>query len=705
MLYGLPDQGRAHRARQVRRQRQLRGRPAGDRLRHRERRHGPALDHGHHGLRDGLRHPGRLRVRPGADPGQRHGLLGCALGSTCPRRIRTAGPTTTLRTTSTASPTAPTPGPTPRAAIRRPSTRTATASCACPRPTTTPPTSPAAIPRPRRTTPTTRRSLAPTIPCPEPGAPLLLLSGALALAVSGRKRTARGAGRHRHGSAADADGRRLSAGAQLSAAPLPDGLVAFVKRDCPTCVLVAPVLARARAARAASRSTRQDDPAFPDGVARVSTTARLAVSWHHDIETVPTLLRVEDGARGRRAPSAGTAASGRRSPASPASAPACPRWRPGCGSRSVDPSVAAELAVRFGAGALARAGASSSPPLEDELEALFERGWTDGLPGRAADASAACCACSRARTRAPDEIVAVGAARPRRRARSRRSPINAVMAGCKPEYLPGRARRGRGRLHRRVQHPRPARDDDARRPGASIVNGPIRRAHRHERGHQRPRPGQPRQRHDRPRAAARGPQRRRRPARRGRPRHPRQPRQDHVLLRRGRGGLALDAALASTSASPPGAERRHALPGRGRRAAIVDQLSRDARVARAHASPRACAPCTTRSWPLGFDAILVVSPEHARVFREAGWDQGAAASRGCTSCSSSPASELVRGAGGIAEGMPEAFAAADAAEVPPRRASCIVHAGGGAGLFSAIIGGWANGDDRAASPSPRRIRP
>ena len=38
----------------------------------------------------------------------------------------------------------------------------------------------------------------------------------------------------------------------------------------------------------------QDDPAFPDNITLIHD-ADLAISWHHDIETVPTLIRVVDG--------------------------------------------------------------------------------------------------------------------------------------------------------------------------------------------------------------------------------------------------------------------------------------------------------------------------------------------------------------------------------------------------------------------------
>src|SRR5439155_1754955 len=78
-----------------------------------------------------------------------------------------------------------------------------------------------------------------------------------------------------------------------AAPPLPPGLVAFVKRECPTCQLVAPVLARLAAETELTVFT-QDDPAFPGGT-RIVDDRSLEYSWHHGIETVPTLLRVRDG--------------------------------------------------------------------------------------------------------------------------------------------------------------------------------------------------------------------------------------------------------------------------------------------------------------------------------------------------------------------------------------------------------------------------
>ena len=55
-----------------------------------------------------------------------------------------------------------------------------------------------------------------------------------------------------------------------------------------------------------------------------------------------------------------------------------------------------------------------------------------------------------------------------------------------------------------------------------------------------------------------------------------------------------------------------------------------------------------------------------------------------------PGADIVRGAGGCAEGMPESFASGAWPKFQPENL-LFVHAGGTAGLFSAVIGGWKNG--------------
>ena len=104
---------------------------------------------------------------------------------------------------------------------------------------------------------------------------------------------------------------------------------------------------------------------------------------------------------------------------------------------------------------------------------------------------------------------------------------------------------------------------------------------------------------------------------------------------------------------------------------------------------------------LGFDALLVLSPEHAQRYREAGWDKAKVKAR-LHELLQIPGSELVRGAGGIAEGLPEAFADSTLPKFRPD-GLWLVHAGGKAGLFSAIIGSWANGAT-GSQPVTREVR-
>jgi hypothetical protein len=86
------------------------------------------------------------------------------------------------------------------------------------------------------------------------------------------------------------------------------------------------------------------------------------------------------------------------------------------------------------------------------------------------------------------------------------------------------------------------------------------------------------------------------------------------------------------------------------------------------------------------DAVLVVSPEHARIFRQAGWTKQRLR-REIDAVLKTHGSELIRGAQDIAEGMPASFAEVELTKFRPGGLH-IVHAGGRAGMFSAIIGGW-----------------
>src|SRR5262249_35654471 len=104
---------------------------------------------------------------------------------------------------------------------------------------------------------------------------------------------------------------------------------------------------------------------------------------------------------------------------------------------------------------------------------------------------------------------------------------------------------------------------------------------------------------------------------------------------------------------------------------------------------------------LGCVAMLVVWAEDGRVFREGGWSK-ARLREELLALLQLDGDEVVRGAGGITEGLPEGVAGMT---VPKLRDDglLIVHAGGGAGPFSAIIGGWINGPG-GSQPVTREVR-
>ncbi|MEL6986058.1 MAG: thioredoxin family protein, partial [Actinomycetota bacterium] len=204
----------------------------------------------------------------------------------------------------------------------------------------------------------------------------------------------------------------------------------MVKRDCPTCVEVAPVLAELQAAGGLTIFS-QDDPDFPES-ASVTDDTSLAFSWHNDIETVPTLIRIEAGAETERI------VGWRRDlwldfTGAAKLAETDRDYLPGCGSLSVDPDLVDELERRFGNRTLSarRIELASS---EDEHEMMYERGWSDGLP-LVAPTEERVMAMLAGTTRDPSEVVAI-VPPALVEVSVEQVAVNAVMAGCKPEYLP-----------------------------------------------------------------------------------------------------------------------------------------------------------------------------------------------------------------------------------------------------------------------------
>ena len=474
--------------------------------------------------------------------------------------------------------------------------------------------------------------------------------------------------------------------------PLPEGIVAVVKAECETCVLVAPVLRQLRQSGVALTVYTQDDPTFPADL-DPQLDEDLSVSYHHAIETVPTLIKVEGGAEAARTVG-WLRTSWEELTGVDDLGPGLPEQRPGCGSLSVDPDMVDVLAVRFG-GSVLRSRRVEIAALEDEAEALFDRGWTDGLPV-VAPTEARVLRMLQGTTRAPDDLVAV-VPPDLVECTVEKVAINAVMAGAKPEYMPvilaalEVACTDEFNIHGVLATTMPVGP-------VVIVNGPIRKAIGMNSG-------------------------------------------GNVLGQGNRANLAIGRALQliirNVGGGRPGGVDRAAhgnpgklsfcfaedeegspweslavergyspdastvtlFPGEGPRC-VVDQLAREP-----EPLARTLAACLRTvqhpKLPLGFDAILVLGPEHARVFKEAGWSKRQVKDA-IMSHLELPGSEIVRGADGISEGIPEHLRDLTLPKFRPG-GLLLVHAGGGAGLFSAIIGGWANGDT-GSQPTTREVR-
>tara|TARA_B100001964_G_scaffold69937_1_gene79299 strand:+ start:1416 stop:2333 length:918 start_codon:yes stop_codon:yes gene_type:complete len=134
---------------------------------------------------------------------------------------------------------------------------------------------------------------------------------------------------------------------------------------------------------------------------------------------------------------------------------------------------------------------------------------------------------------------------------------------------------------------------------------------------------------------------------------------------------------------------------------VVDQLSRSpesltrslAASLRSAVSPRVV---------LGMDGMLVLSPEHMARYRDAGWDRARFLAE-LTEYLMFGTDEIIAGADGIEDGLPPGLAGHRLPKFRPG-GLLVVHAGGPAGLFSAIIGGWMNGPG-GSDPVTREITP
>ncbi|HUY37723.1 MAG TPA: hypothetical protein VMV13_02780 [Candidatus Binataceae bacterium] len=229
-------------------------------------------------------------------------------------------------------------------------------------------------------------------------------------------------------------------------------LVCFVKEDCPTCGLTMPLIERAYRAfgtRADVVAVGQDAPGNALMIERHGLSvpmlddSALGVSYSHDVEIVPTIVMTgADGAELSRFEGFGKSdwqriyaelARTTGLPEPRTEWEAFPESRPGCGSKSVEPGIAERLAAEA-SGSRLRARQIEIGAAEDEFEFMFERGLTDGLPVIPPTPERVIRMLAGTR-RDPQEVIAT--------VPPNMAPLtiekvaaNAVMAGCRPEYIP-----------------------------------------------------------------------------------------------------------------------------------------------------------------------------------------------------------------------------------------------------------------------------
>lgn len=472
-----------------------------------------------------------------------------------------------------------------------------------------------------------------------------------------------------------------------------DGLIAVVKRDCPTCELTASVLAELSAKSKLTVYT-QDDPRFPAIIPdRIDDTA-LNVSHRLGIEIVPTLICRIAGQESARTYGWDRNEWERVSGIKGIGA-ALPAIRPGCGALNAEPGKLEDLRIRFEETGLTARRVEFGDD-EDEIEAIYERGWTDGLPV-VVPTQKRVMRMLAGTSRDPKEVL--GLCPPNLAPLTvEKVAINAVLAGCKPEYLPVVLAAAEAALDPVFSWHGVLATTMFVGP-VVIVNGPIRRQiSMNARGNAL---GQG----NRANATiGRALQLIIRNVGGGRPQEV-----DRATL--GNPGkytycFAEDEEgscwepLSSDFGVARGVSAVTVFAGFGLQG-VVDQKSRTPESLARSMAESLKAIHNVKLAP-ACDALLVVCPEHERTFRQAGWSKARLLEELYRLCEI-PGEQLVVGAKGIAEGYGPGVAGTVRNKFRPG-GLFIVRAGGGAGMFSGIIAGWSSGGPAGSMPVTKEVK-
>ena len=469
----------------------------------------------------------------------------------------------------------------------------------------------------------------------------------------------------------------------------------IVKKSCPTCELIEPVVRELADTYGASLQVYvQDDAAYLTELPQQADDTALAFSYQQNIEIVPTLIRHETEAQSEQRLVGWDRQEWQEFTGLDQLGSDLISFKPGCSSLTEDPGMAEQLAVRFD-GERLQARRVDVAEAEDITEACFDRGWSDGLPVVPPTPIRVMRMLAGADL-APDESI--GLVPPDHvDCTVEKVAINAVMAGCKPEYFPTVIAVVRAALQEKFCMHGLLCTTYFSSP-VVIVNGPVSRHIGMNSG------GNALGQGNRANATI--------------------GRALQLLIRNVGGGKpgGIDRATLGnpgkytfcfaedesdldwpTLAMDRGFERDDSVvslfAGDGVQP-ILDQLSRTPESLAKSMAASLRSVVHVKKFGMA-DATLVVCPEHRRVLRENGWNKSDL-KQALFDELVTPGTELMSGVGGISEGMPEKLRGKLLSKFRDDGLH-IVTAGGTAGMFSAIISGWVASGERGSQLVSQRV--
>ena len=466
----------------------------------------------------------------------------------------------------------------------------------------------------------------------------------------------------------------------------------FLKKSCPTCELIRPVTKLLSEHLGDRLSVYiQDDMSFLEEIDQRIDDGELEQSYRQNIEIVPTLIRHDED---EQRIVGWDRQQWQEFTGIPELGAELIDFKPGCGSLTEDPGMAEKLSAKFDSQKL-KARRIQLADAEDDMEACFDRGWSDGLPVVPPTPVRIMRMLAGTELEA-DELI--GSVPPDNIPCSvEKVAINAVMAGCKPEYFPTVIAVVRAALQDRFCMHGLLCTTYFSSP-VVIVNGPASRHIGMNSG------GNALGQGNRANATI--------------------GRALQLLIRNVGGGKpgGIDRATLGnpgkytfcfaedesddawfTLAMDQGYSREESVvslfAGDGVQP-ILDQLSRTPESLAKSMAASLRSVVHVKKFGVA-DAVLVVCPEHRRVLRTNGWNKQDLL-QAIHDELVTPGAELISGIGGIAEGMPDRLKNKLLSKFRDDGLH-IVTAGGTAGMFSAIISGWVASGERGSQLVSQRI--